>query len=175
MFMCLKLTVATLLYAACAIVLLGNGNNLTSAMNKMPPPEAKLYPGFSRQCPTGGDACKFTSSESPGNALYFKCRENNICFCSRGVAPADVLVWPVQWSNEECQVGKGGPCGDENGLTVNCMPNLSCVQGRCRNPSELHGGSFHQSCNDDLDCQSGLKCQQPAPNMEIRIKRCMSV
>ncbi|CAL8081327.1 unnamed protein product [Orchesella dallaii] len=141
----------------------------------MPPPEAKLYPGFSRQCPNGGQDCEFNSADSPGTSLYFKCRENNICFCSRGVAPADVPVWPVQWSdNNDCQVTKGGPCGDENGLTVNCMANLSCIQGRCRNPNELHSGTFHQSCNDELDCQSGLKCRQPTENLEINIKRCMN-
>jgi len=172
--MCLQLSLTSALFATFAIILLGDGSNLAIAMNKMPPPEAKLYPGFSRQCPTGGEDCRFTAADSSGNSLYFKCRENNICFCSRGIVPADVLVWPVQWSSDECQVAKGGPCGDDNGLTVNCMPNLSCMQGRCRNPSELHSGTSHQSCNDDLDCQPGLRCQQPTENMEIQIKRCMS-
>lgn len=151
-----------------------------SAMNKMPPPEAKLYPEFSRQCSQSKDksnSCKFTSPDSPGNSLYFKCRENDICFCARGTAPADVLVWSVAWEvdTQKCLVGKGGPCGNDNGISVYCMSGLDCIQGRCRNSSEIHNGQVNQFCNDDIDCRPGLACHEPGQKMEIRIKRCFSV
>lgn len=151
------------------------GDNFVEAMNKMPPPEAKLYSGFSRRCSFGKKDCQFTSRDSPDNSLYFKCRENDICFCSRGSAPENELVWPVTWEDGKCLVGKGGPCGDDKGLTVGCMHTLSCIQGRCRNSSEINNGNLHQNCNDDVDCISGLSCHEPSQQMEIRIKRCLTI
>lgn len=74
-------------------------------------------------------------------------------------------------------MGPGGPCGTDRGLSVHCRDvgkseTLECVEGRCRNPENLHSGDVSAFCGDDLDCKNGLECRESETPAVIKIKRC---
>jgi hypothetical protein len=150
------------------------------AMNKMPPPEVKSYPGFGRSCSTDDD-CTFNpqSSLGGGGPIFLKCKpassgNGNFCTCGSGAIPEKELMWPLEWDSmtEKCFVGKSALCGDDKGLEINCKSPFECLQNRCRISSEIHSVTENNFCQDDMDCKEGLKCQESRLLTVVKTQRC---
>jgi hypothetical protein len=156
--------------------------SITSGMNKMPPVEVKAYPGFGRACPSGQDGdCLFqpdvVSLNSSSSPVYMKCKKGTEFFCTCGSSssiPERELMWPLEWevSSSKCLVGKGAPCGQDKDLTLHCKTPFECLQGRCRNSTEIHLGGENAFCGDDLDCKEGLKCMESRVPTAVKTRRC---
>jgi hypothetical protein len=111
---------------------------------------------FGRSCRYDGD-CTFESRESRGS-VFLPC-EGGKCQCKEPVnKPMDVAFYGVSADANGCNVEGSAPCGTSNGITLSCASGRSCTKGRCRSPSEIGKTPENHSCNDDIDCKSGLKC-----------------
>jgi len=149
-------------------------------MHKMPPPEVKAYPGFGRQCSTDTD-CIFNPKTSPGS-IYLKCKpasdgNGGFCTCGSGSIPDKELMWPLEWDtvSQKCLVSKNALCGEHDGLQINCKSPFECLEGRCRNSSEIHSFQENKFCQDDLDCKEGLKCLESRVQTQVITRRCYRV
>jgi len=97
--------------------------------------------------------------------VYFECR-NQECICSTPTPSPpqrsrEILDnWSLAWDAElqNCKVTEFGPCGETNGLQIDCYPGFLCIQSRCRSPRSLGKAPLGSSCLDDVDCVHGLAC-----------------
>lgn len=80
------------------------------------------------------------------------------------------LVWDRE--TEACQVGPGGPCGSQSGLSVSCRSGLDCIEGRCRAEAEVGSRAVGAFCNDSVDCKKGLECRVSETKTMLKIGRC---
>lgn len=65
---------------------------------------------------------------------------------------------PVEVVDGNCVASYNAPCGTDNGIKIVCASGKSCIEGRCR--SEIRSRAKNIWCNEDIDCQEGLKCVQ---------------
>jgi len=83
------------------------------------------------------------------------------CVCEKVyIADGRSTYWDIRNYDGEnnCSVGKFGPCGTKNGITIECHGDgISCVNGTCVNPSnpisEVGG-----DCESVKNCKGGLLC-----------------
>jgi hypothetical protein len=115
---------------------------------------------FSRLCSNPRGSCEF-ENKVVRDTVYLSCSENRTCACDRYEYIADVPSWDIKWSPErkECRIGLSGPCGYSEGLRISCQEGLECLEGRCRDPSQLRKNPLNYYCNESIDCLEGLICR----------------
>lgn len=109
---------------------------------------------FHRTCNSSYD-CNFENAKS---TVFLSCYDGN-CLCQNLPYPVlDVAHYPVRISQGKCFVSYNAPCGTSNGLTLFCESGKECIEDRCRTPSNLRSRPLGYLCDEDIDCQNGLKC-----------------
>lgn len=109
---------------------------------------------FHRTCTYDSD-CNFRHPSL--NGIVFLTCNNGQCQCSNPREPMmDVANYPVRIDQGKCFVSYNAPCGHSDGLKLFCEAGKSCIQNRCR--SETMSNPIGYSCEENIDCQTGLKC-----------------
>lgn len=93
--------------------------------------------------------------------LYLSCRSNN-CLCRKEyIADSRGTGWDIRNYDGDnvCSVGKFGPCGNKNGIKIDCHGNgISCVDGTCVDPNHLIS-DLGEDCERTENCKEGLLCE----------------
>lgn len=109
---------------------------------------------FKRTCTQHYD-CNYRNAQTR-SAVFLKC-EQGICQCSNPpYIVQDVANYPVRVLNDDCMVRSAAPCGTTDGITLVCEKGRTCIEGRCR--SQIRSVIKNWACDEDIDCQEGLKC-----------------
>jgi len=111
--------------------------------------------------------------------LRLRCNfESEQCECAKiYVADARDSYWDVRSydGNNNCSVGKFGPCGIKNGLTIDCHGNgITCINGKCLDANHLTSDvgeecASKENCKDGLLCSRSNVCIQPFSLPENKI------
>lgn len=119
--------------------------------------EITKHATFQRLCHHDFD-CNFQNTYN-NEQVFLTCNEGK-CQCKNPQLPIlDAANYPVRYFEEQCFVSSKAPCGTTNGLTLVCETGRDCVDGRCRSKSEIRAQPVGAYCNEDIDCQDGLKCK----------------
>jgi len=102
------------------------------------------------------NGCRFSEN------LHLECsHSDDHCKCKKVyIADARSTYWDIRNydGDNNCSVGKFGPCGTENGITIQCHgPGISCVNGTCLNSSHPIS-EVGEDCQSDKNCNVGLLC-----------------
>lgn len=111
---------------------------------------------FERECTRDND-CQYKNKKAR-DTVYLSCKEGK-CQCQNrgGIPVQDVPIYSVRVLNDVCIVYDGyGPCGTADGITLVCEDDKFCIEGRCR--KEIRSATKNFYCDEDIDCQEGLKC-----------------
>lgn len=111
---------------------------------------------------------RFTESNCIGGCsfgeLSLTCDyDRNQCQCEK-VYVADISdsYWDMRNydGNRNCSVGKFGPCGTKNGITIECHGDgITCVSGTCLDANQLTS-DVGEDCATQTNCREGLLCSQ---------------
>lgn len=106
------------------------------------------------KCSTGG--CSFSDD------LNLQCNYNtNQCECAKVyIADARGSFWDIRNydGNNNCSIGKFGPCGTRNGITIDCHGDgITCVSGTCLNANHMTS-NVGEDCASTKNCKEGLLC-----------------
>lgn len=133
----------------------------------------KLAP-FVFQDSNCSNGCRF------GDILDLSCSyASNQCECRKEyIADGRDSGWDIRNydGDNDCSVGKFGPCGIENGIKIDCHGDgISCVDGNCLNPDHLISDAgedceYTKNCKDELLCSSGV-CIEPFSLPEFKYCR----
>lgn len=101
------------------------------------------------------------------------------CSCEKvDVADARGTYWDIRNydGDRNCSVGKFGPCGTKNGITIECHGDgITCVSGTCVNASHPIS-DLGEDCESEKNCREGLQCSDDSVCIEPfsveRGKRC---
>lgn len=106
------------------------------------------------QC-SEGDGCQFSDD------LRLACNGENRCNCEKVyVADLRSTYWDIRNydGDNTCSVGKFGPCGSKNGITIECHGNgITCVAGTCVNATHPISDAG-EDCATIKNCKEGLQC-----------------
>lgn len=102
--------------------------------------------------------------------LHLMCNSENHCRCQK-VEIADIAgtYWDIRNYDEDndCSVGKFGPCGSKDGVTIECHGDgITCVGGTCLNASHPISNigedcAYTKNCKDGLQCSLDSVCIEP--------------
>ncbi len=111
---------------------------------------------FNKTCSNFYDC--YLQHPKAGDRVYLACNEGK---CQCGNPPnifllQDTSIYPVRVSNDVCVARYTAPCGTANGITIVCEEGKTCVEDRCRSQIRSRTNGFY--CDEDIDCQEGLKC-----------------
>jgi hypothetical protein len=116
----------------------------------------KLTPFLFKEskCDSGG--CKFSDD------LYLECsRLGNQCKCEKVyIADGRSTYWDIRNydGDNDCSVGKFGPCGTNNGITIQCHGDgISCLNGICVDANHPFS-DVGEHCQSGKNCKEGLLC-----------------
>ncbi|KAG4076307.1 hypothetical protein HA402_001602 [Bradysia odoriphaga] len=138
---------STILFAILTVVIVGLNAETTAS--------SKRVRAFSRNCVSDSD-CEF--SHSGMTPVFLKCNSGK-CQCENSSNMVmDVAWYTVRIVENECAVNYNAPCGYSNGLRLVCDTGKRCIQRRCRPGTRVQ--PLNYSCDEDIDCQSGLTCKQ---------------
>jgi len=106
------------------------------------------------KCTSGG--CSFSDD------LHLECsHSDDHCMCDKiYIADGRGTYWDIRNydGDNNCSVGKFGPCGTKNGITIECHGDgISCVNGTCLNPSHPIS-EVGENCESVKNCKEGLLC-----------------
>jgi len=135
--------------------------------------QQKIEAQFNRACESYEDCVFYNETlevPSPFNdpSVSFVCdTEAGSCACRSAVVLTDNKpLWDLRWSmseernQAECQIGPNGPCGFDRGLHLHCAGRgLKCIDGRCRQETQLRKLGQGTLCHDSIECELGLVCQ----------------
>ncbi|KAG4071885.1 hypothetical protein HA402_006046 [Bradysia odoriphaga] len=109
---------------------------------------------FERKCTYDHD-CHFKNGKVR-DQVYLTCKQGK-CQCRNSPSPVqDRPIYGVALTIDDCMVFSTSPCGTIDGITLACEEGKSCIEGRCR--SQIRSGTKDSYCDEDIDCQDGLKC-----------------
>lgn len=109
---------------------------------------------FHRNCRDDND-CQFKHSGM--TPVFLQCHLGK-CECKNvRNKPVDIPWYPVRIVKNECVVSYNAPCGFSDGLQLACDSGKSCIYNRCRSGQRKSG--IDNWCDEDFDCQIGLKCK----------------
>jgi hypothetical protein len=108
---------------------------------------------FDKKC---SDGCTFSED------LELDCgRSIGKCVCRKQyIADGRGTTWDIRSydGDHSCSVGKFGPCGEQNGLKIECHgQGISCVDGTCLDPNHPIS-ELGEACESQKNCKSGLLC-----------------
>jgi len=114
----------------------------------------KLTPFVFEESECSSSNCKFSDD------LRLTCNLDH-CSCEK-VYIADIsgTYWDIRNydGDRNCSVGKFGPCGTNNGLTIECHGDgITCVNGTCLNASHVIS-DLGEDCAYVKNCKEGLQC-----------------
>ncbi len=92
--------------------------------------------------------------------VFLACKEGK-CQCrnpSNYLLHQDIPLYSVRVLNDECVASDNVPCGTSDGIKLVCEDGRTCIEGRCRRPSQIRSSAKGFYCDEDIDCQEGLKC-----------------
>ncbi len=124
----------------------------------------KVVPFVFEEAPCSLSFCSFGD-------MRLKCNyESNQCECAESV-PADApsSYWDTRNydGNKNCSVGKFGPCGTRNGITIDCHGDgITCVNGTCLDANHIISDvgedcAFQSNCKEGLLCSANNVCIEP--------------
>ncbi|KAG4071787.1 hypothetical protein HA402_011941 [Bradysia odoriphaga] len=98
------------------------------------------------------------------NELRLRCNyESDQCECAKiYVADARGTYWDIRSydGNNNCSVGKFGPCGSKNGIVIDCHGDgITCINGRCLDANHLNS-NVGEECASKENCVEGLLCSR---------------
>lgn len=105
-------------------------------------------------CSKGG--CSFNDE------LSLRCNHlTDQCECAKVyIADARDSYWDIRNydGNNNCSIGKFGPCGTKNGITINCHGDgITCVSGTCLDANHMIS-NVGEDCATTRNCKEGLLC-----------------
>lgn len=104
---------------------------------------------------------------------------SNQCECRKVyIADGRDSGWDIRnyAGDNDCSVGKFGPCGINNGIKIDCHGDgISCVKGTCSDPKHLISDvgedcEYQENCKNGLLCSNGV-CIEPFSLPESKICR----
>lgn len=108
----------------------------------------------------------FSESKCPGgcslNGMDLRCNFNTRqCECAKVyIADGRDSFWDIRNydGDKNCSVGKFGPCGSANGITIECHGDgITCVSGTCLNANHMIS-EVGEDCASIENCKQGLLC-----------------
>lgn len=103
------------------------------------------------------DGCSFDGAN-------LRCdHKSDHCECAKiYVADGTDDYWNIRNydGDNDCSVGKFGPCGTKNGITIGCHGDgITCVSGTCLNANKLIS-DVDEDCVTKKNCKEGLLCSE---------------
>lgn len=115
----------------------------------------KLTPFIFEESNCSANYCQFSED------LRLTCSLNNHCNCEKVyIADGSDTYWDIRNydGDNNCSVGKFGPCGDRDGIKIECHGDgITCVSGTCLNASHPIS-DVGEDCAYNKNCKEGLQC-----------------
>lgn len=133
----------------------------------------KQVPLIFEESDCSSNHCQFSED------LHLTCNGGNHCSCQKVyVADLGDTYWDIRNYDDDhnCSVGKFGPCGKKDGITIECHGDgITCVSGTCLNASHPIS-DIGEDCGYTRNCREGLQCSLDRvciePNSLGEGKRC---
>jgi len=124
--------------------------------NDTNPKSVKVTPYIFDGSKCSENGCSFSDE------MDLRCNyETNQCECAKVyIADARDSFWDIRNydGNKNCSIGKFGPCGTKNGITIECHgEGITCVDGTCLN-ADHKISEVSEDCASTKNCKEGLLC-----------------
>lgn len=87
--------------------------------------------------------------------------ESDRCACGKVyIADGRDNFWDIRnyAGNNNCSVGKFGPCGNRNGVQIDCHGDgITCISGTCLDANHMYS-DIGEGCESKKNCKEGLLC-----------------